>query len=112
MNEEAGGRRRGYSGPELLHLTIFVRDGRAFTEQPAGSNSTEQLLSVVNWRTEIRFLIICGDTRTLLRRKKGDNSVEPVAVTGMTEPLPTTMDEGVGYRGEQACESVCGREVM
>ena len=99
-NEQAGGRRKGYSGPELLHLTISVHDGRAFTEQPAGSNSTEQLLSVVNWQTEIRFLIICGDTRTLLRRKKGDNSVEPVAVTGIMEPLPTTIDEGAGYRGE------------
>jgi len=106
MKEEAGGRRRGYSGPELLHLTIFVRDGRAFTEQPAGSNSTEQLLSVVNWRTDIRFLIICGDTRTLLRCKEGGNSVEPVAVIGMMEPLLTTMDEGAAYRREQACESI------
>ena len=99
-NEQAGGRRKGYSGPELLHLTISVHDGRAFTEQPAGSNSTEQLLSVVNWQTEIRFLIICGDTRTLLRHKRGDNSVEPVALTGIMEPLPTTIDEGAGYRGE------------
>jgi hypothetical protein len=84
----------------------LVRDGRAFTEQPVGSNSTEQLLSVVNWRIEIRFLIICGETRTLLRHKEGDNSVEAVAITGITEPLPTTMDEGVGYRGKQACESM------
>ena len=106
MKEEAGGRRRGYNGPDLLHLTISVRDGRAFTEQPAGSNSTEKLLSVVNWRTEIRFLIICGETRTLLRRKEGDNSVEAVAITGITELLPTTMDEGVGYREKQACESM------
>jgi hypothetical protein len=59
---------------------------------------------MVNWRTEIRFLIICGDTRTLLRRKVGDNSVEPVAVTGKIEPLPTTIDEGVGYRGNRTCE--------
>ena len=98
--EQAGGRRRGYSGPELLHLMISVRDGRAFTEQLAGSNSTEQLLSIVNWRTEIRFLIICGDTRILLRCNEGDNSVEPVAITGIMELLPTTMDKGVGYRGE------------
>ena len=105
-NEQAGGRRKGYSGPELLHLMISVRGGRAFTEQPAGSNSTEQLLSVVNWRTEIRFLIICGHIRTLLRRKRGESSVEPVAVKGIMEPLPTTMDEGARYRGEQACESI------
>jgi hypothetical protein len=53
----------------------------------------------------MRFLIICGDTRTLLRRKDGGNSVEPMAVTGSIEPLPTTMDEGVGYRGKEVCES-------
>jgi len=64
----------------------------------------EQLLSRVNWRTKIRFLIICGDTRTLLRRKFEVNSVEPVAVTGIREPLPTTIDEGVGYRGRRTCE--------
>ena len=52
----------------------------------------------------MRFLISCGDTRTLLRRKEGDNSVEPVAVTGMIEPLPTTIDEGVGYREGRICE--------
>ena len=98
--ERAGGRRRGYNGPELLHLTISVRDGRAFTEQLAGSNSKEQLLLVVNWRTERRFLIICGETRTLLKCKEADNSMEPVAITGIMELLPTTMDKGVGYRGE------------
>jgi len=52
------------------------------------------------------FLIICGETRTLLRRKAGDNSVEPVAVTGRIEPLPTIIDEGVGYRGTRTCERV------
>jgi hypothetical protein len=51
----------------------------------------------------MRFLIICGDTRTLLRRKAGDNSVEPVSVTGRIEPLPTIID-GVGYHGERTCE--------
>ena len=87
-----------------MHLTISVQDGRTFTEQPAGSNSTEQLLSIVNWRTKMRFLISCGDTRTLLRRNVGDNSVELVAVTGSIEPLPTIIDEGVGYRGNRTCE--------
>jgi hypothetical protein len=42
----------------------------------------------------MRFLISCGETRTLLRRKEGDKTVAPVIVTGMEEPLPTTMDEG------------------
>jgi hypothetical protein len=52
----------------------------------------------------MRFLIICGDTRTLLRHKEGDNSVEPVVVTGRVEPLPTIIAEGVGYRGKRTCE--------
>jgi hypothetical protein len=52
----------------------------------------------------MRFLISCGDTRTLLRHNVGDNSVEPVAMTGSIEPLPTTIDEGVGYNGKRTCE--------
>jgi len=36
-------------GPELLHLTINLQDRRSFTEQIDGSNSTEQLLSIVNY---------------------------------------------------------------
>jgi len=87
----------GYRGPELLHLTV---------EQPVGSNSTEQLLSVVNWRTEIRFLMICGDTRTLLSLKEPDKSVELVAVTGRREPLPTIIVEGVNDQGADMCEKV------
>jgi len=38
--------RSGYNGPELLHLVITFRDYISFKEQLAGSNSTEQLLSV------------------------------------------------------------------
>jgi hypothetical protein len=52
----------------------------------------------------MRFLIICGETRTILRCKVGDNSVELVAVTGRIKPLPTIIDEGVGYRGKRTCE--------
>jgi hypothetical protein len=52
----------------------------------------------------MRFLIICEETRTLLRLKVGDNSVEPVAVTGRIEPLLTIIDEGVGYRRKRTCE--------
>jgi len=52
----------------------------------------------------MRFLISCGDIRTLLSRKEEDNSVEPVAVIGMIDPLPTTIDEGVGYRKGRICE--------
>jgi hypothetical protein len=60
----------------------------------------------------MRFLISCGDTRTLLRCKLGDNSVEPVAVTGSVEPLPTTIDEGIGYRGKKVCEREEDWDVM
>ena len=69
-------------GQKILHRTTSM------------SNSTEQLLLVVNWRTEIRFLISCGETRTLLRRKE-DKSIEPKAVTGSNEPLPTTVEGDV-----------------
>jgi hypothetical protein len=85
---------------------------RSFTEQPAGSNSTEQLLSEVNWHTEIRFLISLGETRTLLRDKCPGSEVAPVAVTGSREPSPTTIDEGKGYRRDKTCERVEEFEVI
>ena len=97
----AVGRQRRYSEPELLHLTITLCVVRSFTEQPAGSNSIEQLLSEVNWHTEIRFLISLGETRTLLRVKGPERDVEPVAVTGSKEPSPTTIDEGKGYHVDE-----------
>jgi hypothetical protein len=50
--------KRGYSCPELLHLTITFLVWRSFTKRPKGSNSTETRLSVVKRRTEIRFLMI------------------------------------------------------
>jgi len=94
----AAGRCREYRGPELLHLTITFRVPRSFTEQPKGPNSTEKLLSEVNWRTDIRFLISFGETRTLLRCRGPDKCAVPVEVTGSKEPLPTTIAEGKGYR--------------
>jgi hypothetical protein len=33
-------------------------------------------------------------------------------VTGKSEPLPTTIDEGEGYRGDEAKERVEGADVM
>jgi len=66
---------------------------------------------MVNWRTEIKFLISCGETRTLLRCKEGWMTVLPVAITGSKDPLLTTMDEGVGYR-EEKCEKRSEREDM
>jgi hypothetical protein len=67
---------------------------------------------MVNWRTEIRFLISCGETRTLLRRKEGDKTAAPVAVTGRKEPLPTTMEEGAGKQGTDVEERVPASEVI
>jgi hypothetical protein len=67
---------------------------------------------MVNWRTDIRFLISCGETRTLLRRNEGDKIVAPVAVTGMKEPLPTTMDEGAGKQGTDVEDRVPASEVI
>ena len=91
---------------------ITLCDSRSFTEQPAGSNSTEQLLSVVNWRTEMRFLISFGETRTLLRDNESERCVAPVAVTGSKDPLPTRIDEGKGYRGLDKKESELGSKVI
>ena len=74
----------------------------------------EQLLSQVNGRTEIRFLIRFGETRTLLREKGPGRRAVPVAVTvtGRSKPLPTTIEEGEGYRGDEAKERVEGLDVM
>ena len=36
----------------------------------------------------------------------------PVEVIGNKEPLPTTIEVGVGYRGKVKRERVSGREVM
>jgi hypothetical protein len=108
----AAGRHRGYRGLELLHLTITFRDSRSFTEQPEGSNSMEQLLSVVNWRTEMRFLISLGDTRTLLRCKEPFKVVKPVEMTGRSEPSLTIMEEGAVREGVEVLDRVPALEVM
>jgi hypothetical protein len=67
---------------------------RSFTETPRGSNSTETELSVVNLRTDKRFLIMSGAIRTLLRRKGPGRMEYPVPTTGRVAPFPTTMEEG------------------
>jgi hypothetical protein len=69
----------------------------------------EQLLSVVNRRIEIRFLIIFGETKTSLRTRLqcGKEKVcDPVAVTGRSAPLPTMIDEGVRDDGDKMVESL------
>jgi hypothetical protein len=60
----------------------------------------------------MRFLIRCGETRTLLRCKDGDTDVAPVAVTGRKEPLPTTIEEGAGKQGGELEERVPTSEVI
>ena len=75
----------------------------------------EQLLSVVKRRIEIKFLIMLGDTSTLLRTRVrcGKEKVcGPVAVTGSKAPFPTTKDEGVNEVGEEKVESLPASEVM
>jgi hypothetical protein len=56
-----------YISRELLHLVITFLVPRSFTERPKGSNSIEHQLSVINLRTDRRFLMMSGVTRTLLR---------------------------------------------
>jgi hypothetical protein len=71
-------------------ITLLV--ARSFTERPKGSNSIEQLLSMVKRWIEIKFLIICGETRILCRcneRSVNKKEVEPIAVIGKEEPLST-----------------------
>jgi hypothetical protein len=57
-----------------------------------------QLLSVVKRSTEIKFLIMFGETKTL-ERTRGWRAVEkecdPINVTGSEAPLPTMIDEGL-----------------
>jgi hypothetical protein len=57
----------------------------------------EQLLPVVKRRTEFKFLIMPGATRTL-ERTKGRCGVikeeDPTDVTGRDAPLPTMVEEG------------------
>jgi len=62
----------------------------------------EQLLSVVKRRTEIKFLIMFGDTKTSERtrgRRVVENECDPIDVTGSEAPLPTMIDEGLDDEG-------------
>jgi hypothetical protein len=75
----------------------------------------KQLLSVVNRRIEIRFLIIFGETKTSLRTRLrcGKEKVcDPVAVTGRSAPLPTMIDEGVRDDGDKMVESLPASAVI
>ena len=48
--------------------------------------------TIIIRRTEIRFLIMCGETRILCRcneRSVNRKEVEPIAIMGKEEPLPT-----------------------
>jgi hypothetical protein len=56
----------------------------------------------VKRRIDIRFLIICGEIRILCRyneRPGIGKEVEPIAVTGREEPLPTMILDGVKRLG-------------
>jgi hypothetical protein len=66
--EADAGRCNEYNNPELLYLTRVVLEHRSFTERPKGSNSIGQVLSMMNCRMDIRFLIIIsGATNTKIK---------------------------------------------
>lgn len=46
--------------PTLLHFVRVVLVFRSFTEKPKGSNSMDTLLSLANFLTEIRLVMILG----------------------------------------------------
>lgn len=80
---------------------------------PKGSNSTEHKLSEVNFRIEIRFVIIYGEIRTLLREKEfglEEKDREPEWVTGRVEPLPKVMLEELEEMEEE--ERIPGSNAM
>ena len=82
-------------------------------EKPEGSNSIETLLSRVKRRTEIKFLIRDGDTRTSFKRRDlvaVGMKVCAWCVTGTRAPLPTVMVEEDGWRVEG--RSVPGEDDM
>ena len=72
------------------------------------SNSIEQRLSQVNWRTESKLRIMNGTIRTLFRTNL-DVSVarteEPRDVTGICAPLPTVIKEEAAGRRERSIPS-------
>ena len=73
----------------------------SLTEKPEASNSMEQRLSRVNWRTENKLRIMDG-TISMLFRMNLDVSVarteEPRDVTGICAPLPTVIEEEAAGR--------------
>jgi hypothetical protein len=77
-----------------LHLTTTFLEYRSFTETPNGSNSMEQRLSVVKWRTERRLSTMSGVSKILLRFNGLGRTESPSEVTGRVDPLPTMIDEG------------------
>jgi hypothetical protein len=75
----------------------------------------EQLLLVVKRQMKIKFLMMCGETKTLLRTRlrRGKEKVwDPMAVIGSKAPLPTIIDEGVEDLGEEMVESLPASAVM
>ena len=81
-----------YRSPWLSHLMIGIPVWKYFTEKPNGSNSIETLLSVVNWRTDTKFLIKFGASRTLFRIRGGwgvSKCVLPRPIIGTKWPFPT-----------------------
>jgi hypothetical protein len=72
-------------------------------EKPKGSNSIETKLSRVKARTEMRFLMSCGQIRMLKRERERvevGKEEELVPMIGSALPSPTMIREGkLGGRG-------------
>jgi hypothetical protein len=69
----------------LSHRRITFRVRRSLMDKPKGSNSTETELSRVNLRTEIKFLTMESEIKTLLRRGGAADvgtELKPVKETG------------------------------
>jgi hypothetical protein len=58
-----------YRSPSQLQRRITRPVLRSLIEKPWASNSKEQLLSRVNWRTDNKLRTMDGATRILLRAK-------------------------------------------
>jgi hypothetical protein len=108
--EEDDGSCKVYRGPVLSHRRRVVPICRSFTEIPAGSNSIETELSVVNCRIESRFLRIAEATGTLLRRKGPGMVEKPMPTTGRIAPLQTMME--VGEEGNEEGVTIPGLEAI
>lgn len=70
MQRRDRGREEGIEVARTIAHVNHAMGLKVFHKKPKGSNSAEQELSRVNWRTEIKFLTREGSIRVLERRKE------------------------------------------